>query len=139
MATLLKESREDLVSPLDLSLDADFFDAPFRELGRPSPFDGNPPEDCASWASGSDDEEVEMVMLPKVIAVRWVACPQCGSDGAMFLVDAEGGLRARCIGTFGPDDAWDPNDPACHGWYLLDRETNYWEISICQLPRLLGG
>jgi len=115
-------------------IDDDFFDAPFRELGRPSSLYGNPPEDCAawelaSWASGADDEEAEMATLPKVIAVRWAACPQCGSDGAMFLVDAEGGLRARCIGTFGPDDAWDPNDPACHGWYSVNRETNYWEIS----------
>jgi len=65
----------------------------------------------------------------RVVAAWLGACPECRAAGAVMMVGADGHIRARCLGELGTDYVYDENDPACHGSFEVNPDTNHWGIS----------
>jgi len=63
----------------------------------------------------------------RIVSARWGSCPQCGAAGSVWLVGADGSVRARCLGTHGTDSLGNSDDESCHGTLQVNPD-NYWEL-----------
>jgi len=70
----------------------------------------------------------------RVVAAKWADCPTCHSEGAVLMVGLDGRIRAECLGSLGSDYIYADGDPACHGSYKVNRDTNHWVVRDTGAP-----
>jgi len=83
--------------------------------------------DLAEWLGHRFDALDAVLDGLRIVSARWCSCPQCGAEGAVWLVGSDGSVRARCLGTQGTDCLGNPNDESCHGTSRVNPD-NYWEL-----------
>jgi len=83
--------------------------------------------DLAEWLGQRFDALDAVFDGPKVVSAKWDSCPQCGSEGSVWLVGTDGSVRARCLGIYGTDCLGNPNDESCHGTLQVNLD-NFWEL-----------